>query len=105
MDREKTWINAITGIAPEKGAIPIYFDTDQEALKACFDTIGDIPVSRARVVHIQDTLSLKRISISRVYEPEIKEDTRLKLLSDWEDMSFDKNGNIKDPFDPRSDKI
>ena len=36
MDKHKTWMNVITGIAPEKGAIPIHFDTDREVLQACF---------------------------------------------------------------------
>ena len=51
IDRKKTYINCLTGISPEKGAIPIYFDTDLEALEACFMSIGDIPVEDIRLVH------------------------------------------------------
>jgi hypothetical protein len=99
MDRHKTWINVITGISPEKGAIPIYFDTDREVLEACFNTIGDISVSETRVVHIRDTLSLDKISVSKAYEKEIAANDRLRLFRDWKEMALDAGGNIINPFE------
>jgi hypothetical protein len=98
MDRQKTWINAITGVSPEKGRIPIFFDTDREVLDACFKTIGNVSVSEAKVVHIQDTLSLNKISISRAYEKNIAENSRLKQLGEWKIMALDESENIIDPF-------
>ena len=98
MDRHKTWINVITGISPEKGAIPIYFDKDREVLEACFNTIGDISVPEARVVHIRDTLSLDRISVSKAYEREIAANDTLRLLGDWKEMALDTEGNVVNPF-------
>lgn len=98
MDRHKTWINVITGISPEKGAIPIHFDTDREALKGCFDTIGEISEAEARVVHIQDTISLRRISVSRAYESEIEDNDGLELITHWSEIAFDDKGNLVSPF-------
>ena len=98
MDCHKTWINVITGISPEKGAIPIHFDTDREVLKACFDTIGDIAPAKALVVHFKDTISLNRISVSQAYDTEIAGNSKLKLLGDWKEMALDGEGNIIDPF-------
>ncbi|MBW1699549.1 MAG: DUF2088 domain-containing protein [Deltaproteobacteria bacterium] len=94
MDRHKTWINVITGISPEKGAIPIYFDTDREVLDACFKTIGNIPVAEARVVHIKDTLSIDRISVSQAYAKDIEKNSRLRLLGRFEEMALGADGNI-----------
>ena len=98
MDCHKTWINVITGISPEKGAIPIHFDTDREVLKACFDTIGDISPAKALVVHFKDTISLNRISVSQAYDTEIAGNSKLKLMGDWKEMALDGEGNIIDPF-------
>ena len=100
MDRKKTYINCLTAISPEKGAIPIYFDTDREALDACLMTIGDIPVDQARLVHIKSTQHLSRLSVSQAFESEVRASDRLRRLDEWKEMGLDKNGNIVSPFDP-----
>ena len=98
MDKHKTWMNVITGISPEKGAIPIHFDTDEEILAACFETIGDTPPAEARVLHIQTTMAVHRISASRAYADEIAKNHKLKLLNDWKEMGLNSEGNIVNPF-------
>ena len=98
MDKHKTWMNVITGISPEKGAIPIHFDTDKEILNACFETIGDTPPAEARVLHIQNTIAVHRISASRAYADEIAKNDKLKLLNDWKEMVLDSEGSIENPF-------
>jgi len=98
MDKQKTWMNAITGISPEKGAIPIYFDTDREVLDACFQTIGDTPPANSRIVHIRNTQDVHRISVSLAYTDEIEENSTLKILNRWEKLEFDLSENIKNPF-------
>jgi len=98
MDKHKTWMNVITGISPEKGSIPIHFDTDREVLKACFDTIGDTAAADAMVVHIKDTLSVHRISVSKAYAGEIAKNDTLKILTDWKEMGLDSEGNMVSPF-------
>ncbi len=98
MDKHKTWMNVITGISPEKGAIPIHFDTDREILQACFDTIGDTPPAEAMVVHIKNTLAVHRISVSQAYADLIAGNEKLKQLSDWKKMALDPQGNMVSPF-------
>jgi len=98
MDQHKTWINVITGISPEKGALPIYFDSDQEVLDACFKTIGNIAAPEAHVLHIKDTLSVNRMSVSSAYEKEISENNNLKLLGNWKEMALDGQGDIVNSF-------
>jgi len=94
MDKNKTWMNSITAISPEKGSIPIHFVTDKEALVACFKTIGDIPPRNTKVVRILDTLSLQQIQVSRAYQKEIVANSALRQLGDWQRLSFDCNGNL-----------
>ena len=98
MDKHKTWMNVITGISPEKGAIPIHFDTDKENLNACFETIGDTLPAEARVLHIQNTIAVHRISASQAYADEIAKNDKLKLLNDWKEMSLDSEGSLENPF-------
>ena len=98
IDRQKTWMNAITGISPEKGAVPIHFDTDEEVLAACFETIGDTPSDHARIVRIRNTLDVQNISVSKAYAGEIASNSKLKILTDWKVMEFDSTGNIAERF-------
>jgi hypothetical protein len=99
MDRHKTYVNCLTAISPEKGAIPMYFDTDREALEACFNTIGDLPGEQVRMVHIKNTIALENISISRAFESDIRQKPGLKLQGKWDAVTFNKEGNLVSPFD------
>ena len=99
IDREKTYINCLTGISPEKGAIPMYFDTDQEALEACFMTLGDVSIEDVRLVHIRSTLHLERLRASKAFEEEVREKSNLNLLGNWNDLDLDGDGNMLSPFD------
>jgi len=100
MDRKKTYINCLTAVSPEKGAIPIYFDADREALEACLKTIGDIPTHKVRLVHIKSTLHLSRLSVSQAFEREVNERDDLKRLGEWQPMALNKEGNLISPFEP-----
>ncbi|MGA7278500.1 MAG: hypothetical protein WBW79_11220, partial [Desulfocapsaceae bacterium] len=95
MDNHKTWVNSITGISPEKGAIPIYFDKDEDALLACFQTIGDVAATDARVVHIKNTLELHHFSVSKAYAADIEADENLTRIGEWETLSFNSQGNLE----------
>ena len=98
MDRLKTYVNCLTAVSPEKGAIPMYFDTDREALEACFNTIGDIPIEQVRMVHIKNTIALENISVSSAFESEIKQKSDLKILGKWNRVALNKDGNLVSPF-------
>ncbi len=102
LDRKKTYINCLTAISPEKGVIPMYFDTDREALDACFSTIGDISIDRVRLVHIKDTLTLTHFAVSRACENEVGENRNLELAGRWSEMVLDADGNIVSPFEAAS---
>ena len=98
MDRKKTYMNAITGISPEKAAIPLYLDCDREVLEAAISTIGDIPPAGARIVHIRNTNDIHRISVSEAYIDEIKANPDLTVRGEWRSVHFDDLGNIDYPF-------
>jgi hypothetical protein len=94
IDLQKTYTNCLTGISPEKGAIPIYFSNDREALEACLNTIGMVDPDRSRILHIRNTLKLDRVEVSEAFREELSGRPDLTILSEWKSMKFDLEGNL-----------
>lgn len=86
--------NAIAGMTPEKGRIPIALKTDKEAVDAAFTTIGAVDPEAGRVVHIKNTLEMGEIEISEKLLEELTERKDLKILDELGSLSFDNEGNI-----------
>jgi hypothetical protein len=96
LDLEKTYINAITAVSPEKASIPMHFEDDRTCLNACFNTIGLDAIEDVRMVRIKDTRCLEYLQISRALEKELLSDTSLKQLTPWAPLSFNAQGNLED---------
>ena len=98
IDRHKTTINCLTGISPEKGAVPLYFDTDRECLVAAINTLGMVDSAKISVVHIRNTLALETLSVSKAYETEIANNETLAIVEGWRPPAFDGEQNLVSPF-------
>lgn len=98
MDLNKTRVNAITAISPEKAAIPVYFDTDRECLWACARTTGVPDPENLRVVRIKHTASLEYMQISRPLAAQLRQQPQLSLVSEWAPLAFDAAGNLRPVF-------
>ncbi len=96
MDMEKTYINALTAVSPEKAAIPMHFETDRKVLDACAAGIGRESMRNARVVRIKSTAGLELMQVSRALEQEIVEHPGMDILSSWEPLRFDRDDNLQD---------
>jgi hypothetical protein len=94
IDRKKTYVNCLTGISPEKGAIPMYFDTDRECIEAAIQSLGIASIDTLRMVHIQNTRSLEKLIVSQAYKDEIDKNESLTMISDWHPLPFDTTGNM-----------
>ena len=94
LDLEKTYINALTAVSPEKAAIPVHFTTDRKAIDACAQALGKVSLQNARVVRIKDTASLEHLQISKSLKNEMKANPKLNRLTQWQPFQFDKNGNL-----------
>ncbi|WP_031386009.1 nickel pincer cofactor-dependent isomerase, group 22 [Desulfonatronum thiodismutans] len=64
MDREKTAINALTGLSPEKAALPLHLPTDRLALAATIHTLGAVSPEELRMVRIKNTKYLELLLVS-----------------------------------------
>ena len=98
IDREKTRVNALAAISPEKAAIPMAFDTDREAILAAAASCGLNSPEAARIIRIEDTRHLETLIVSRAFESDITNNPTLTLASDWSPQAFDVQGNLVDGF-------
>jgi hypothetical protein len=96
LDLEKTYMNALTAISPEKAAIPMYLETDRECIEACLNTIGMVKPEAARVIRIKNTATLETLLVSRAFEGEVRSNPHLQVLGPWEPIAFDKSDNLMD---------
>jgi len=94
IDRQKTYINCLTGISPEKGAIPMYFDSDKECIDAAVRCLGIESIKDLRIVHIRNTLSLESFNVSKAYLEEIKNNDHIEIIKSWSSIEFDESGNM-----------
>jgi len=94
IDLEATYMNCITAISLEKGAIPINFETDQEAMSVVLGSMGLIQPERCRVVRIRNTLQLDEVEVSEAYKDELLQRFDLEMLEGPYPMGFDSQGNL-----------
>jgi len=96
IDLQKTYVNALAAISPEKAAIPIYFDTDRQSMEACTRTIGVASTEKARMVRIKDTSSLQLLQVSKALETEILSNPDVEQITPWKPFQFDENSNLRE---------
>jgi hypothetical protein len=101
IDPVPTMINSITGMGPECGRIPISFEQDQEALQAAYDNSGVIDPKDLRLVWIKNTLELEYLWASEPMLQEAKANSGIEVVSDLQEIPYDKNGNMVMQWPPR----
>ncbi|MBF0453171.1 MAG: DUF2088 domain-containing protein, partial [Candidatus Magnetomorum sp.] len=93
IDFEKTYMNALTALSPEKAAIPLFFNTDKECLAACLHTIGYSSAQSLRLVWIENTACLDRFFISEGLQRDLKDYPLITRITNWAPILFDSTGN------------
>lgn len=94
MDRQATSINALTALSLHLAKIPMYFDTDREAIEHALASTCVPDTAAARVVRIADTLSLERAEVSEACAGELSQKPQIELLGVAREMAFDERGNL-----------
>ena len=64
LNLEYTYMNALTSLGMQGAKIPIYFDTDRDAIEAALASLAAPDPAKVRVVRIADTLNLERFQAS-----------------------------------------
>jgi hypothetical protein len=96
IDRQTTYTNALTCRDLEEAKIPVYFDTDREAIRSALESAG-VSDSKAKVLRIKNTLALGEIEISEGYLPFLGKRKDLVMISGPQEMQFDSEGKLA-PF-------
>jgi len=94
VDRDVTYVNALTALTPNVAKIPPYFDTDREAIDASLRTLGLVKPLEAKVIRIKNTLLLGELEVSESYMSLLKGRRDLFLLGEPKQLEFDCNGNL-----------
>ncbi len=89
-----TRINALTGGHPSAAAVPIAFESDQEAMLAILETVGLVDPVDSGIIQIANTLKLGEVLVSEKYSPEVRERSDLDVIAGPDAMAFDVNGNL-----------
>jgi hypothetical protein len=94
IDYDVTYKNCITGISLEKGAVPMYFENDRQAIEVALDSIGLTSSPKSKVVRIKNTLRLDIVGVSEAYLDELHQRNDVEILGDPEPMQFDRHNNL-----------
>ena len=94
MDHQFTYVNALTAVQPQVAKIPIYFDTDREALAQAIASLAITDGRAPMIVRIADTLAVAHFEASEAMLPLIQAKPQLKVLSAAKGMDFGTDGNL-----------
>jgi hypothetical protein len=94
IDYQKTNINCLCGISPEKARVPIVGESDQNAIDMALGTIGNVPSEKAKVIWIKSTLILGEVEVSEAFQDEVAKRPDLEPLTGPRELKFDAQGNL-----------
>lgn len=94
MDRHVTMTNALTALSLQGAKVPIWFETDREAITAALRTLSLAEAGEARVVRIADTLSLEWLEVSAACVGDLRGEASVEVLGEPGPMRFDAGGNL-----------
>jgi hypothetical protein len=97
INREATYINALSGGTPEQAKIPLVLRNDREALSVAINSIGLIGPQAVRLMRIKNTKHLAEVAISSAYQKDLVQRSDLEVISANNPLCYDGQGNLE-PF-------
>jgi hypothetical protein len=94
IDYDATYKNCITGISPEKAAVPMHFETDRKAIEVGLGSMGLIGPEKSRTVRIKNTSRLEIVEVSEACAEELRQRSDLEILGQPRPMKFDDEDNL-----------
>jgi hypothetical protein len=93
MDRQKTWVNALTAGHVSSVMIPLHYESDRLILDTALPTIGLREPEAARVLWIKNTLELAEVECSVAYLDQSRARSDLTTITSPRPLEFDAAGN------------
>jgi len=94
IDYPSTHLNCITGMSPEYGRVPIFFEKDGEALLMAHENAGVLDPQDLRILWIKNTLELEYLFASQALLKEARSNKQLEIVNDLFGFPFDEKGNL-----------
>ncbi len=94
MDPRITFLNSMTALTPQSAKLPVYFDTDREAIERALASVPLADTAVAKIVRVADTLSLVELDVSEALWAEVKTRPAFTAISESRALSFDSQGNL-----------
>jgi hypothetical protein len=94
IDYAATYKNCITGISPEKAAVPMHFANDREAIEVILGCIGLVAAPESKIVRIQNTLRLDTLEVSEAYIKTLQKRSDLEITDGPYPMEFNGENNL-----------
>ena len=94
LNLQYTYMNALTSLGLLPAKIPIYFDTDRDAIQAALASLAVPEPEKLRVVRIADTLNLERFQASEACVGATNGHPGVTTAGAARDMEFDAAANL-----------
>ena len=94
IDYATTYKNCITGLSPEKAAVPMHFGNDRTAIEVALGCVGLVPAVESKIVRIKNTLRLDILEVSEGYAEKLQKRTDLEIIAGPNRMEFNSENNL-----------
>lgn len=94
VDWDVTWTNGLTTGIMTAGQIPVYANTDEDAVRMCIRCLHNVDYSKVRVVHIKNTLAMSTIEVSKALYDSIRDLPGISYVSGPVPMAFHEDGSL-----------
>lgn len=94
IDWQIVWTNLATSLMVQGGKIPMYANTDYEAIRLAVRTCGCTDPKKVRMVRAKNTATLYEVEVSEGLYEELRDRPDIRYLEGPYDLRFDASGNI-----------
>ena len=94
IDYTATYKNCITGISPEKAAVPMHFGNDRDAMEVALGCVGLVTSAKSKIVRIKNTLRLDILEVSEAYAETFQQRPDLDIIAGPNRMEFNSENNL-----------
>ena len=94
IDYAATYKNCITGLSPEKAAVPMHFGNDRNAIEVALGCVGLVSAVGSKIVRIKNTLRLDILEVSEAYAETLQKRLDLEIIAGPNRMEFNSENNL-----------
>lgn len=95
LNLQSMYVNALTSLGLATAKLPIYFETDREAIETAVTSLVLPSPEKLRIVRISNTLNLDRMLVSEAAAEQAQTHAGVTLVGTAQEMGFDGMGNLR----------